>query len=261
MTELVRTVHCLETLSLNCSVEKFPIDAIRKHGPGLRALWLREYDGLVHRPLRQSRVPTLSLHAFLEILSSCPHITDLALDLDQGMMVRKSFATRTIQSPWYSPKAQSSSFASLLTESRNLRRLRMFVQQPFLSGVDLNNEQDICLNCLNRSCQACEGIEVGATSNFKDRTYEATCTFFQNLILRKQGAAFEKLTMHVAGNYDVFHPEVFSVEGQRQQIGGCAHKRTFVYEPRNVNGHPAISFEKHLVKEPTATSRGILHVS
>ena len=94
-----------------------------------------------------------------------------------------------------------------------------------------------------------------------DRTYEATCQFFQHLILRKQGAAFEKLTMHVAGNCDETYPEVFSVEGQRQQIGGYAHKRTFIYEPRIVNGRPAVSFERQLVKETTTKSRGILHVS
>ena len=88
MTDLVRAIHSLETLSLNCSVEKVPIEAIRKHGPGLRTLRLREYDGMVHRPLRQSRTPTLSLHAVLEILSHCPNIVELALDLDQGIMVR-----------------------------------------------------------------------------------------------------------------------------------------------------------------------------
>lgn len=138
----------------------------------------------------------------------------------------------------------------------------MFVQQPFLNGVDLNIEQDICPNtgkghphaCLSRGCQACESIEVGAASNFVDRTYEATCTFFQDLILRKQGAAFEKLTLRVAGNCDRKYPKVLSVEGQRQQIGGISHRRTFVYEPYYVNGRPAMSFEKHLVKETTAKS-------
>ena len=93
MTELVRAIDSLENLSLNCCVEKFPIEAIRKHGPRLRSLCLREYDGIVHRPLRQSRVPTLTLHAFLEILSFCPSLMELALDLDQGIMVRMSSAT------------------------------------------------------------------------------------------------------------------------------------------------------------------------
>lgn len=88
MTKLVRTISHLETLSLHCCVEEFPIDAIRKHGLSLRHLWLREYDGIVHRPLRQSRVPTLSLHALLEIQSFCPNAMELGLDLDQGMMVR-----------------------------------------------------------------------------------------------------------------------------------------------------------------------------
>ena len=93
-----------------------------------------------------------------------------------------------------------------------------------------------------------------------DRTYEATCQLFQHLILRKQGAAFENLTMVVAGNCDESYPAVLSVEGQRQQIGGYAHKRTFIYEARTVNGFPAISFDKQLVKETTAKSRGISHV-
>lgn len=152
---------------------------------------------------------------------------------------------------------QSSSFASLLLESRNLRRLTMFVQQPFLSGVDLNNEKDTCpllgkshpRACLSRSCQAYDSIEVGAESNFLDRTYEAICTFFQDLLLRKQGAAFEKLTLHVAGSDVKIKPDILSVEGQRQQIRGISPKRTFVYEPGYRNGRPALSFEKQLVRE------------
>lgn len=48
----------------------------------------------------------------------------------------------------------------------------MFVQQPFLRGTDLNNEQEICPNigkghphaCFSRSCL--ENIEVGAAKNF-----------------------------------------------------------------------------------------------
>ena len=143
------------------------------------------------------------------------------------------------------------------------------MQQPFLNGVDLNNEQEPCLNigkghphaCLNRRCQAGESIEVGAASNFIDRTYEATRQFFQHLVLRKQGSAFEKLTMHVAGNCGGIQPEVFSVEGQRQQIGGCAHKRTFTYQPCIVNGRPTVSFETQLVKETTEKSWKILHAS
>ena len=173
MAELVKAIDSLENLSLNCCVEKFPIEAIRKHGPGLRSLCLREYDGIVHRPLRQSRyvhfgvissclvanlghttpvysqfgvfspcsvstleaarqrtqaniysysqtcltspvflplikqcslrnlrrVPTLSLHAFLEILTFCPNLMELALDLDQGIMVRMSSATFPVRSP------------------------------------------------------------------------------------------------------------------------------------------------------------------
>ena len=85
MTKLVRAITSLENLSLSCSVKMFPIDAIRKHGPGLRQLQLREYNG--HLPLGQSRVPTLSLFALLEIQSYCPSLMELALDLDQGMMV------------------------------------------------------------------------------------------------------------------------------------------------------------------------------
>ena len=104
MTTLVRAIHSLETLSLNCSVEKFPIGAIHKHGPGLRVLCLREIDGVVHQPLRQDRVPTLSLHALLEIQSHCPNIMELALDLDQGMIVRNPFAISSIQSPFRSYK-------------------------------------------------------------------------------------------------------------------------------------------------------------
>ena len=86
-----------------------------------------------------------------------------------------------------------------------------------------------------------------------DRTYEAACTFFQDLLLRKQGATFEKLALHVAG-FDGPHPEVLSVEGQRQQIAGSAHRRTFLWEPRPVNERPALSFDKQTVKETTATS-------
>lgn len=136
------------------------------------------------------------------------------------------------------------------------------MQQPFLSGVELNNEQEICSNigqghphaCLSRSCQEYESIEVGAASNFKDRTYVATCNFFQDMLLRKQGAPFEKLTMHVAGHCGHTHPDVLSVEGQRQQIGGNSHGRTFVYEPRYRNGRPEMSFETQLVKETTPKS-------
>ena len=90
MINLVKVVESLETLSLTCSVESIPMDAIRKHGPSLRRLCLRDYEGKVHRPLRQSRVPTLSLHALLEIRSCCPNIMEQALDLDQGMMVWQS---------------------------------------------------------------------------------------------------------------------------------------------------------------------------
>lgn len=99
MVNLVRAIESLEELSLNCHVHMFPIDAIRKHGPGLRLLCLREYDGIVHRPLRQSRVPTLSLHALLEIQSCCPNVMELALDLDQGMMVRTPLSTSSSRSP------------------------------------------------------------------------------------------------------------------------------------------------------------------
>lgn len=84
----------------------------------------------------------------------------------------------------------------------------------------------------------------------------AICTFFQNLLLRKQGAAFENLTLQVAGNCDGIYPEVLSVEGQRQQIGGTSHKRTFVYEPKYGNGRLKMSFEKQLVEETTAKSIG-----
>ena len=138
----------------------------------------------------------------------------------------------------------------------------MFVQQPFLNGVDLNNEREICPHvgkslphaCLNRSCQAGESIEVGAASNFVDRTYEAICIFFHDLIIRKQGAAYERLTMHVVGNCDKKYPDVLTIEGQRQQLLGSSHERTFVYEPRYPNGSPALSFEKQLVQETTAKS-------
>ena len=86
MVNLVRAIDSLDNLSLICSVEMFPIDAIRKHGPELRQLQLRDYKGMVHLPLHRGRVPTLSLHALLEI-QSCPRLMELALDLDQGMMV------------------------------------------------------------------------------------------------------------------------------------------------------------------------------
>lgn len=138
----------------------------------------------------------------------------------------------------------------------------MFVQQPFLNGVDLNNEQDHCPSigkglphaCLSISCQARESIEVGAASNFVDRTYNATCTLFQDLLLRKQGAAFEKLTLHVVGSRNAVYPDVFSVEGQRQQICGDSHERTFVYEPIYGNGRFVMPFEKQLVRETTPKS-------
>ena len=87
MVNLVRAINSLETLSLSCSVEMFPAHALRKHGRDLRTLQLREYSGMVHRPLRHSQVPTCSLHALLEIQSFCPNLMELALDLDQGMMV------------------------------------------------------------------------------------------------------------------------------------------------------------------------------
>ena len=269
MIRLVKAINSLETLSLTCSVEGIPMDAIRKHGPGLRTLCLRDYEGKVHRPLRQSRIPTLSLHALLEIRSCCPNVMELALDLDQGMMVWKALCDDSYPKPSHLKETddrflQSSSFTSLLLENRNLRRLAMFVQQPFFSGVDLNNEKDICPHtgkghphaCLSRSCQANESIEVVAASSFLDRTYKAICTFIQDLLLRKQGAAFEKLSLDVAGYSDGIHPDVLSVQGQRQQIGGKSHRRTFEYEARFVNGRPTTSFERWLVQETTEKSVG-----
>lgn len=86
MIKLVRAIDKLEILSLICLVEMFPLDAIRKHGPALRQLQLREYTRVVQLPLRRGRIPTLSLHALLEI-QSCPRLMELALDLDQGMVV------------------------------------------------------------------------------------------------------------------------------------------------------------------------------
>lgn len=136
------------------------------------------------------------------------------------------------------------------------------MQQPFLSGVDLNNEQGVCPHiaqnhpcaCLNRDCQEFESIEVGAASNYVDRTYEAVCTFLQDLLLRKQGAAFEKLTMHIAGPCDEVYPEVLSVEGQRLQLSKNSHGRTFIHEPKHVNGLPTTSFQRELVHETTKKS-------
>ena len=87
MIKLVRAINSLEHLSLICSVEIFSMDVIRKHGSSLRNCQLRGYDGTVHLPLRRGLVPTLSLHALLEIQSSCPKLMELALDLDQGMTV------------------------------------------------------------------------------------------------------------------------------------------------------------------------------
>ena len=87
MIELVRAIDSLETLSLVCSVKMFPIDAIRKHGPGLRHLQLRDFKGTVHLPLRRDRVTTLSLFDLLEIQSSCPRLMELGLDVDQGVTV------------------------------------------------------------------------------------------------------------------------------------------------------------------------------
>ena len=84
---LVRAIDSLETLSLVCDVNMLPIDAIRKHGPGLRHLQLRDYKGMVHQPLRRDRVPTLSLLDLLEIHSSCPKLMELGLDVDQGVTV------------------------------------------------------------------------------------------------------------------------------------------------------------------------------
>lgn len=78
--------------------------------------------------------------------------------------------------------------------------------------------------------------------------------FFHDLLLRKRGAAFEKLTMHVVGYSDESYPDVLSVEGQRQQVEGKAHERTFTYEPIWENGCPATSFEKQSFQETTAKS-------
>ena len=87
MIKLVRAIDSLETLSLVCSVKMFPVDAIRKHGPGLRHLQLRDFKGTVHLPLRRDRVTTLSLFDLLEIQSSCPKLMELGLDVDQGVTV------------------------------------------------------------------------------------------------------------------------------------------------------------------------------
>ena len=87
MTKLVMAIDSLETLSLVCSVKIFPMDAIRKHGPGLRHLQLRDFKGMVPLPLRRDRVTTLSLLDLLEIQSSCPKLMELGLDVDQGVTV------------------------------------------------------------------------------------------------------------------------------------------------------------------------------
>ena len=87
MVNLVRAIDSLETLSLVCSVGMFPIDAIRKHGPGLRHLQLRDYKGMAHLPFCRDRVTTLSLLALLEIQSFCPKLMELGLDIDQGVTV------------------------------------------------------------------------------------------------------------------------------------------------------------------------------
>ena len=87
MIKLVRAIDSLENLSLVCCVNMLSIDAIRKHGPGLRHLQLRDFKGMVHLPLRRDRVPTLSLLDLLEIQSSCPKLMELGLDVDQGVTV------------------------------------------------------------------------------------------------------------------------------------------------------------------------------
>lgn len=99
MAKLVRAIHSLEVLSLNCSVGIFPIDAIRKHGVGLRELCLRDYDDVVHWPRSQRAVIPLSPHDLVEIQCYCPNIMELTLDLDQGVMVRQSYTTSFIRSP------------------------------------------------------------------------------------------------------------------------------------------------------------------
>lgn len=150
-----------------------------------------------------------------------------------------------------------------ITECRNLRRLTLFVQQPFLSGGDLNNEHDVCPNigkghphmCLTRACQNTGTIEVGSELNFVDRIYEATCTLTQQLLSTKQGAIFERIALEVAG-YGGKYPKPISIEGQRQQIAGTAHKRSFIYENPYTNGRRAVSFDVHLMKETTQVCRG-----
>ena len=87
MIKLLRAIDSLESLSLVCSVSMFPIDVIRKHGPGLRHLQLRDFNRMVHLPLRRDRVTTLSLHDLLDIQASCPSLMELGLDVDQGVTV------------------------------------------------------------------------------------------------------------------------------------------------------------------------------
>ena len=127
--------------------------------------------------------------------------------------------------------------------------------------MDLDNELAVCPHtsdphsypCFTRGCRAHGNTEVGAAGNPVDRTYEATCTVFHDLLLRKQGDAFERLTVHVAGHCDEACAEVLSAEGPRQYLGGSAQERTFVYEPREeVDGRSLVSFEKQLVRETTA---------
>ena len=87
MIQLVRAIDSLETLSLVCSLKMFPIDAIRKHGPGLRYLQLRDFSRTGDLPLRRDRATTLSLSDLLEIQSSCPKLMEMGLDVDQGLAV------------------------------------------------------------------------------------------------------------------------------------------------------------------------------
>ena len=148
---------------------------------------------------------------------------------------------------------------TVLLSGWNLRRFNGFGRQPFFNGVDLDNEQGICPHigkphpypCPHRSCQEYEKIEAEGAGNFVDRTYEAICTFFQGLLRSKDGAAFERLAMHIVGYRDESYPEVLSVEGQRQQLAGNAHARTFVYNPSQVDGRPVRTFNKHRLRETT----------
>ena len=138
----------------------------------------------------------------------------------------------------------------------------MYAQQPFLSGLALDNTEAIHLHSFNkirqrgsptpqsnpneRLLQTIEDMNnkyLNSDSNpdpncinSLDKTFGAARTFIEELVIEKEGAAFDELKLHVAG-YEGNHPDPSSAVGQEEQEARAAQLRGFKYQRGTWDGH------------------------